>query len=134
MSTKIFVNLPVKDLQKTMTFWKSLVYSFNKQFTDDKAACLVIAEDIYVMFLVEVFFKTFIKKEIADASKVTESIIALSSESREKVDELIEKAYKAGGISYIEPQEMGFMYSRSFQDIDGHLWEILWMDPKHVDK
>lgn len=134
MSTKIFVNLPVKDLQKTMNFWKSLGYSFNKQFTDDKAACLVIAEDIYVMFLVEVFFKTFIKKEIADASKVTESIIALSSESREKVDELIEKAYKAGGISYIEPQEMGFMYSRSFQDIDGHLWEILWMDPKHVDK
>ncbi len=134
MSTKIFVNLPVKDLRKTAEFWKNLGYSFNKQFTDEKSVCLIIGKDIYVMLLIDVFFKTFIKKEIADSSKVTESIIALSAESREKVDELVEKAYKAGGISYIEPQEHGWMYSRSFQDLDGHLWEVVWMDPKRVEK
>lgn len=128
MATKIFVNLPVKDLNKSITFFTSLGYSFNPQFTSEKATCMIIAEDIFVMLLVEPFFKTFVPNEIADAKRTTESIICLSAESREKVDELIKKAIEAGGTLYKEPQEHGFMYGHGYQDLDGHLWEIMWMD------
>ena len=128
MATKIFVNLPVKDLNRSIEFFTKLGYTFNPQFTDENATCMVISEDIYVMLLVEKFFKTFIKKEIADATQVAESIICLSADSREQVDELVDKAMAAGAIQPSETQDQGFMYGRSFQDMDGHLWEIMHMD------
>jgi uncharacterized protein len=126
-SKQIFVNLPVKDLNKTKEFFKSIGYEFNAQFTDEKAACMVIGDNIYAMLLVESFFQTFIKKEITDASKQTEVIVALSADSREQVDEIANKAAAAGAKGY-EPVDHGFMYSRSFEDLDGHLWEYVYMD------
>ncbi|MCW3080774.1 VOC family protein [Segetibacter sp.] len=128
MATKIFVNLPVKDLDKSIVFFTKLGYSFNPQFTNEKATCMIIGEDIFVMLLVEEFFKTFVPNEIADATKSTESIICLSAESREKVDELVRKAIEAGGKTYNEAQDHGFMYGHGYQDLDGHLWEVMWMD------
>lgn len=129
---KIFVNLPVKDLNKSVDFFTKIGFEFNPQFTDENATCMVISDHIFVMLLVENFFKTFIKKEISDATKSTEVIIALSAESREKVDELVNKALAASGKPSNEPMDHGFMYVRSFQDIDGHLWEIMFMDESAV--
>ncbi len=134
MATKIFVNLPVKDLTRSVEFFTRLGYKFNPQFTDEKATCMIIAEDIFVMLLIEEFFKSFIKKEIADTTKSTESIICLSADSREKVDEMVNKAVVAGGTIYKEPQDHGFMYGHAYQDLDGHLWEIMWMDPSAINK
>ena len=131
MSTKIFVNLPVKDLNKTVEFFTKLGFTFNPQFTNENATCMIVGEDIFVMLLVERFFKTFTKKEICDATKDAEVIIALSAESREKVDQMINKVVEAGGLESSEPQDQGWMYGRSFQDIDGHLWEIIHMDNVH---
>jgi predicted lactoylglutathione lyase len=128
MATKIFVNLPVKDLNKSIDFFTKLGYTFNPQFTDEKATCMIIGEDIFVMLLVDQFFKTFVPKDVADARQCTESIICLSAESREKVDEMIKKAVDAGGSIYNDPQDHGFMYGHGYQDLDGHLWEIMWMD------
>jgi uncharacterized protein len=128
MTTKIFVNLPVKDLNRTIEFFTKLGFNFNPQFTDENATCMIIGEDIFVMLLVEKFFKTFTKKEICDTSKNTEVIVALSAEGREKVDQMINKAIEAGGREFREPQDHGWMYERSFEDIDGHLWEIVYMD------
>ena len=129
MIKQIFVNLPVKDLEKTKEFWIKLGFSFNPQFTDDKAASLVLGDNIFVMLITEPFFKTFIaKKEIADSSTVTEAIQAVSVESKEKVDELVDGAVAAGATKYKETDDYGWMYSRSFQDLDGHLWEILYID------
>lgn len=132
MSTKIFVNLPVKDLERSKAFFAKLGYSFNPQFTDDKAACMVISEDIYTMLLTEPFFKTFTHKDIADAAKTTEVLVALSADSRGKVDDMLRKALAAGAKEPREPQEHGFMYGRSFEDLDGHTWEVIWMDPKAI--
>jgi predicted lactoylglutathione lyase len=133
MATKIFVNLPVKDLDKTKNFFSKLGYAFNSQFTDDKAACLVISEDIYAMLLTEPFFKGFIpNKEISDTTKTKEVLIALSTDSKKQVDELIDKAIAAGGKQFREPEDHGFMYSRRFEDLDGHVWEVLWMDPANI--
>lgn len=134
MATKIFVNLPVKDLNRSVEFFTKLGFTFNKQFTDEKATCMIIGGDIFVMLLVESFFKTFTKKEIADASKSTESIICLSADSREQVDDMINKAIAGGGTTPVEKQEQDFMYWRGFQDLDGHLWEIMWMDPKVINQ
>jgi uncharacterized protein len=129
MPTKIFVNLPVKDLKKSMDFFTHLGFSFNMQFTDEKAACLIIADgSIYTMLLTEPMFKTFTKKEIADATKTTEVLIAIDAESKEKVDELVTKAVEAGGSIYAEPADHGWMYQHSFADPDGHQWEVLYMD------
>jgi uncharacterized protein len=128
VTTKIFVNLPVKDLNKTIDFFTKLGFKFNPQFTDENATCMIVGEDILVMLLVEKFFKTFTKKEISDTSKNTEVIVALSVEGREKVDQMINNAIRAGGRESREPQEHGWMYGRSFEDIDGHLWEIIYMD------
>lgn len=129
MATKIFVNLPVKNLEKSKEFFSGMGYTFNTQFTNENAACLIITEDIYAMLLVEKFFKTFLRKtEIADASKITEVIIALSADSKEKVNELLDKALAAGATEQREAQDHGFMFSRSFEDLDGHIWEIFWMD------
>ena len=110
MPTKIFVNLPVRDLDKSVDFFTSLGFGFNPQFTDEKATCMIVGEDIYVMLLVEQFFKTFTKKQIADASQSTEVILALSAGSRTEVDEMIRKAVEAGGVVPGEPQDQGWMY------------------------
>jgi uncharacterized protein len=128
MATKIFVNLPVKDLNKSVAFFTHLGYSFNPQFTNENATCMIIVEDIFVMLLVEPFFKTFTKKQIADATKSTESIICLSADSRQQVDEMVSKAIAAGGTSPNAKQDQGFMYGHGFQDLDGHLWEVMYMD------
>lgn len=129
---KIFVNLPVKDLQKTMSFFKAIGFAFNPQFTDEKAACLVISEHIYVMLLVESFFTSFTKKSIPDTTTSSEVILALSAESRAQVDELVSKALASGGKPYNDPVDHGFMYTWSFQDPDGHLWEVMHMDQSAV--
>lgn len=133
MATSIFVNLPVRDLNRSIDFFKQLGYEFNPHFTNEEGACMVISETIYVMFLVEKFFKTFITKEICDTSKSIESILCLSTESKEAVDDMINKAIKAGGSLYNEAKDHGFMYQHAFQDLDGHLWEIMWMDPSAVE-
>jgi predicted lactoylglutathione lyase len=130
MTTQIFVNLPVKDLSRTVEFFKKLGFAFNAQFTDENATCMIINDNIFVMLLVEKFFKSFTKKEICDTTKDTEVIIALSTESREKVDEMMQNVFQAGGKESREPQDHGWMYGRSFQDINGHLWEIIYMDEK----
>jgi predicted lactoylglutathione lyase len=132
VTTKIFVNLPVKDLNKTIEFFTKLGFKFNPQFTDVNATCMIVGDDIFVMLLVEKFFKTFTKKEICDTSKNTEVIVALSVESREKVDQVINRAIESGGRESREPQDHGWMYGRSFEDIDGHLWEIISMDKSEV--
>lgn len=128
MSTKIFVNLPVKDLDRSKDFYTKIGYSIDPQFTDENAACVVISDDIYAMLLVEPFFQTFTKKEIADATQATEAILALGVESRQQVDELVDRALAAGGSPANEPVDQGFMYLRSFNDPDGHLWEVAYMD------
>lgn len=132
LSKSIFVNLPVKDLNKTVEFFTQIGFEFNPQFTDENATCMIIGENIYAMLLVEPFFKSFIQKEIADAAKTTEVIVALSADSREQVDEIVNKALAAGAKPYNEPIDHGFMYSWSFQDIDDHLWELVYMDENAV--
>ena len=122
---KIFVNLPVRDLKKTMDFFSKLGFTFNPVFTDENAACLVISDDIYAMLLVEKFFQDFIPgREICDTRKSTEALVALTAESRGQVDELVKKAVAAGGSEYRQAQDYGWMYGRAFQDINGHIWEI----------
>ncbi|MED1915159.1 VOC family protein [Bacillus thuringiensis] len=127
-SKQIFVNLPVKDLNKSIDFFTAIGYEFNPQFTDQNAACLVIGENIFAMLLVEEFFQTFTKKELTDATRSTEVIVALSADSKEQVDEIVNKALAAGATPSKDPIDHGFMYSWSFQDLDGHLWEFLHMD------
>jgi predicted lactoylglutathione lyase len=132
MATKIFVNLPVKDLKKSMKFFSALGYSFNPQFTDETAACMIISDDIYAMLLTHAKFKQFTPKAICDASKSTEVLIALSCESRQHVDDLVRKATAAGGSTYAERKDYGFMYQHGFQDPDGHIWELIYMEPGAV--
>ncbi|CAN5825603.1 VOC family protein [soil metagenome] len=128
MAAKIFVNLPVKDLDKSIEFFTKLGYKFNPQFTNENSTSMIISDDIYVMLLTEPFFQQFTKKTIADATKSTEAIICLSSESREAVDELVKKALAAGGTTPNEKQDHGWMYQHGYEDLDGHLWEIAYMD------
>src|SRR6476659_10340807 len=134
MITKLFVNLPVKDLNKTVEFFTKLGFTFNPQFTDENATCMIVGNDIFVMLLVEKFFKTFTKKEISDVSKNTEVIVALSTQSREEVDQMMEKVIGAGGKESRDPQDHGWIYGRSFADIDGHIWEIFYMDETAIKK
>ena len=134
MAKQIFINLPVKDLKKTMAFFEKLGFTFNMQFTDDNAACMIIGENIYAMLLLEKFFKTFTNKEIADAKKTTEVLIAIDAESRQSVDEMIKKAVEAGGSTYRNPQDNGWMYGHSFADLDGHQWEVLYIDIEKMPK
>jgi predicted lactoylglutathione lyase len=133
-SRKMFVNLPVRDLKQSMEFFGKLGFEFDPQFTDDKAACMIIGEDAYAMLLTTPFFKTFTKKGICDTSVQTEALFALSCESRAEVDQLVKKAIEAGGKHALEPQDHGFMYGWSFYDLDGHHWEVLWMDPKAIQQ
>ncbi|MBI3146860.1 MAG: VOC family protein [Pseudogulbenkiania sp.] len=129
MRTQIFVNLPVKSLDNSVAFFTELGFSFNPQFTDETATCMIVSDDIFVMLLIEEKFKTFTPKEICDARKYTEVLVCLSVESRAKVDELVRKAVAAGGETYNEPQDYGFMYGHGFQDPDGHIWELIYMEP-----
>ena len=129
MARKIFVNLAVRDLQKSMEFFATLGFTFNKQFTDDKAACMIISDEAFVMLLSEPFFKSFTKREPCDTSRATEALLALSCGSRAEVDEIVRKAIDAGGRHAMDPQDHGFMYGWSFYDPDGHHWEVIWMDP-----
>lgn len=128
MATQVFVNLPVKDLNRSKDFFNRLGFSFDPQFSDDKAACMVLNESGYVMLLSEPFFKNFTKKHIADATQETEVLVSISADSKERVNELADKALSIGASKASEPQVMDNMYGRSFSDLDGHIWEILWMD------
>lgn len=134
MSTKVFVNLPVKDLEKSKAFFRSLGFTFNPQFTDDNAACMVISDHNYAMLLTQDYFKSFATKPISDAHKATEVLIALGLDKKDAVDDMVDKAVKAGGKEPKPMQDHGFMIVRTFEDLDGHTWEIMWMDPSHVQQ
>jgi predicted lactoylglutathione lyase len=129
MSRKLFLNLAVRDLRKSMEFFSKLGFEFNPKFTDDKGACMVVSSEAFVMLLTEPFFKTFTNKAVCDTRAQTEGLYALSCESREEVDALAEKALAAGGSQAVPAQDHGFMYGSSFYDLDGHHWEVFWMDP-----
>jgi uncharacterized protein len=133
MSKKIFVNLPIHNLKASMDFFTQLGFTFNLQFTDDTTTCMVISDDIFVMLLETERFKTFTPKKIVDAKQNTEVLIAMSYDSRAEVDDLVKKAVAAGGTTYNEPKDMGFMYQHGFQDLDGHIWEVFFMEPSHVE-
>lgn len=128
MSRMIFVNLPVQDLDKAVGFFTELGFDFNPSFTDENATCMVVSEQAFVMLLVRPFFATFTRKDVADAS-VTETTVALSAASREEVDSLVDRALALGASAFEPAQDEGYMYGRSFYDLDGHLWEFIWMDP-----
>ena len=127
---KMFVNLAVGDLEKSKNFFSTLGFSFNPKFTDDNAACMVVSDEAFVMLLTRPFFKTFTRREVCDTSRYTEGLLALSCDTRAEVDELVKKAFAAGGQRAMDPQDHGFMYGWSFYDLDGHHWEIFWMDPQ----
>ena len=134
MANKIFVNLPVRNLNKSMEFFTTLGFTFNSQFTDDTAACMIVTDDIFVMLLTEDRFKSFTPKAICDATKSTEVLVCLSLESRRRVVEMVRKAVAAGGTTYDDPQDYGFMYGHGFQDLDSHIWEIIYMDPDAMEQ
>jgi predicted lactoylglutathione lyase len=125
----IFVNLPVRDLARTKSFFATLGFEFNPKFTDDKAACMIVSDKAFVMLLAEPFFKTFTKKHLADTSTHTEALLCLSCPSRAAVDALVKLAVENGGKPAMPAQDHGFMYGWSFYDLDGHHWEVMWMDP-----
>lgn len=128
MTTRIFVNLPVRKLRKSMAFFRKLGFTFNPRFTDETAACMIVSEDIFVMLLTEEKFRTFTPNEICDAKKSTEVLVCLSRESRDDVDGMVRKAVAAGGRTFRDPQDYGFMYEHGFQDLDGHIWELISME------
>ncbi len=130
MVKQIFVNLAVKDLQKSIEFFTQLGFTFNPQFTDENATCMIMGENIFAMLMVENRFKDFTKKEIVDAARQVEVLNALSVGSREEVDSFLEKALAAGATEPMPPQDYGWMYSRDIQDLDGHVWEVFYMDEK----
>jgi hypothetical protein len=131
-SRKLFVNLPVADLKRSVTFFTGLGFAFNAQFTDEKASCMIISEEAFAMLLTEPFFRTFTTRQICDTKTHSEGLFALSCESRAEVDEIVHKALAAGGKRAMDPVDHGFMYGWGFLDPDGHQWEFLWMDPAHV--
>lgn len=128
MTTKMFVNLPVKDLVKSVRFFTALGFKFNPQFTDENATCMIVSDESFVMLLVENYFKTFTPKPVSDARKSTEVLICLSCDSREAVDEMVSKAVAGGATTPNKAQDHGFMYQHGFEDLDGHLWELAWMN------
>ena len=127
---KLFVNIVVRDLKASMDFYRKLGFEFNPQFTDEKAASMIVSDEAFVMLLSEPFFQSFTKRAICDTAQHTEGLFALSCSSRAEVDELVKTAVAAGGRHAMDPQDHGFMYGWSFYDPDGHHWEVLWMDPK----
>jgi predicted lactoylglutathione lyase len=131
---KLFINLPVKDLPRTKQFFSALGFEFNAQFTNDDGACMMVSDEAFVMLLREPFFKGFTRKEICDTKTQSEALISFSCSSRAEVDELVKKAIAAGGTHAMDPQDHGFMYGWSFYDLDGHHWEVFWMDPNAVQQ
>ncbi|WP_222538692.1 VOC family protein [Pedobacter polysacchareus] len=129
MATQIFVNLAVNDLNKSIAFFTKLGYSFNPKFSDEKATCMIISDTIYIMLLTRPFFQTFTKKEIIDAHKSLECSICISADSKDAVNEMVDKAVAAGATIPNPATDYGFMYQHSFADLDGHHWEFVWMDP-----
>lgn len=132
MNAKLFVNLPVRDLKASMAFYKAIGFSFNAQFTDDTAACMVISDHNYAMLLTHEKFKSFTSRPIPDALETTGVLVALALDSRQAVEELLEKVLAAGGTEPRPKSDHGFMYLRTFEDADGHTWEPFWMDPTFV--
>jgi len=134
MSTtrNIFINLAVRDLKKSMEFFSALGFEFNPRFTDDKAACMIVNDAAYVMLLSELFFKGFTKRELCDTAHATEALLAISCNGKGDVDEMVRKAIDGGGTHAMDAQDHGFMYGWSFYDLDGHHWEVMWMDPNAV--
>lgn len=132
MTTKIFVNLPVENLDRSVDFFTSLGYRFNPQFTDETATCMMVSETIFIMLLTHAKFASFTPKAICDTTKSTEVLVCLSCESKEEVDAMVRAAVAAGGTTYNDPQDHGFMYAHGYQDLDGHIWELIWMDPGYV--
>lgn len=134
MTQKIYINLPVADLGASKKFFAALGYGFNPLYTNDVAACMVISDDIHIMLLTKPFFATFTNKNIADSKTSAEVLICLSVDSREAVDALVDKALKAGAKPERPTNDHDFMYERSFNDLDGHIWEIMWMDEEAYKK
>ena len=134
MHSQIFVNLPVKDLKPSVDFFTQLGYTFNPQFTNENATCMILGDNLFAMLLVEKFFSSFTSKSICDTTKSTETLNCLSCSSREQVDELVAKALASGGTAPRKPQDHGFMYAHGFEDLDGHTWELVYMTgapPQH---
>lgn len=129
MATQIFVNLPVSDLKASIAFFTRLGFTFDSKFTDDTATCMIVGDQIFVMLLTHDKFKTFTPKPVCDATQSTEVLVCLTRASREAVDTMVREAVAAGGSTYNEPQDHGFMYSHGFQDLDGHIWELIYMQP-----
>ena len=129
---KMFVNLRVEDLTRSMTFFKELGFEFNPQFTDDNAACMIVSEEGYFMLLTPAFFQGFTTKKPCDTTQYSEGFFALSCDSRQEVDELVNKALAAGGTPAMPAQDHGFMYGWSFYCPDGHHFEVMWMDPATI--
>lgn len=132
MPRQLFVNLPVRDLDRSVAFFTALGFTFNPKFTDENATCMVVNDQVNVMLLVEPFFAGFTPRPVADARASTEVLLALSCESREDVDALVRKAVDAGGATPMPPKDMGFMVQHGFEDLDGHLWEVFWMDESQM--
>ncbi|MGR4867653.1 VOC family protein [Variovorax sp. LARHSF232] len=133
MATLMFVNLPVKNLDQSMAFFKRLGFQFNPQFTNEQAACMIVSDTSYVMLLVEDFFKTFTDKPLVDANRATEVLVCLSAQDRAGVDAMVAKAVAAGGKAHREPVDHGFMYGHGFEDLDGHQWEVMFMEASAVE-
>ena len=129
---KMFVNLPVRNLNRSIEFFSALGFTFNPRFTDEKAACMVVSDEAFVMLLTEPFFKTFTHRRLCNTATVTEGLFALSCRSKTEVDEMVETAIAAGGKHAMDKQELGFMYGWSFYDLDGHHWEVIWMDSEAI--
>jgi uncharacterized protein len=129
---KLFVNIPVSDLQRSITFFEALGFTFNAQFTDATATCMLVGEDAYFMLLTKERFAGFSKRPVGDPRRETGALFALSVNSRDEVDVMVQKAVAAGGSHAVEPQDHGFMYGWSFYDLDGHHWEVFWMDPAAI--
>ena len=134
MNRKMFVNLAVGDLDRSVEFFTKLGFEFDPRFTDESATCMIVGDEAFVMLLVESRFQDFTKKQLADPATQTEAILSVSAESRDAVDELADTALEAGGSPANDPMDHGFMYGRSFNDPDGHLWEVLWMDPSAIEQ
>jgi predicted lactoylglutathione lyase len=129
---KLFVNVPVSDVQRSIQFFEALGFTFNQQFTDATAAAMLVGEDAYFMLLGKEKFASFTKRPLGDARQQTGAIYALSASTRAEVDEIVQKAVAAGGSHALEPQDHGFMYGWSFYDLDGHHWEVFYMDPSVI--
>ena len=132
MAHKIFVNLPVKKLPASIEFFRGLGFSFDPQFTDDNATCMIVDDNIFVMLLTETYFQTFTPKQLCDARTQIETLVALSCESRNHVDQLLERGLALGGHEPRAAIDHGFMFQRTLEDLDSHTWELFYMDPEHI--